>query len=93
MHKHFILYPCLFASACDECQICNHLRKTPAVLNPVPMPDQSFIQFGMDLVGPLTMSKRGNKYIVVLTYYLTKWPKAEAIPSKHASEVSLFPNR
>ena len=66
--------------------ICSHLHKIPAVLNPMPIPDQ----FNMDLVGPLMMSKRGNNYIVVHTDYLTKWPEVEAIPSTHASEVSLF---
>ena len=44
----------------------------------------------MDLIGPLTTSKQRNRYIIVLTDYLTKWPEAEAIPSKHATEVAKF---
>ena len=44
----------------------------------------------MDLVGPLPTTKNGNRYIIVLTDYLTKWPEAEAIPSKHAREVAKF---
>ena len=62
----------------------------PAVLNPIQPPDTSFTQFGMDLVGPLPTTKNGNRYIIVLTDYLTKWPEAEAIPSKHATEVAKF---
>ena len=30
----------------------------------------------MDIVGPLKRSKKGNKYILVLMDYATKWPEA-----------------
>ncbi len=79
-----------FAASCDACQRSNHLRKVPAVLHPIPPPDESFSQFGMDLVGPLTLSASGNRYIIVLTDYLTKWPEAEAIPNKEAKTVAKF---
>ena len=30
----------------------------------------------MDIVGPLKRSEKGNKYILVLMDYATKWPEA-----------------
>lgn len=82
--------PYVFTGSCDECQTNNHLRKVPSELHPVPPPDGSFRQFGMDLIGPFRETAKGNKYVVVLTDYLTKWPEAEAIPDKRASTVAEF---
>jgi hypothetical protein len=44
----------------------------------------------MDIVGPLPMTTKGNKYIVVAIDYLTKWPEARAIPNQKASSVVSF---
>ena len=63
-----------FAGTCEECQANNHLGKAAAELHPIPPPDGSFKQFGMDLIGPFKETERGNRYVVVLTDYLTKWP-------------------
>ena len=53
-------------------------------------PTTCFSQFGMDLIGPLTTTADGNRFIIVVTDYLTKWPEAVAIPSKHAHVVAKF---
>ena len=45
---------------------------------------------GMDLIGPLPETTRGNKYIVTLTDYFSKWAEAAPLPSKHAAGVSKF---
>ena len=79
-----------FAGTCEECQANNHLRKAAAELHPIPPPDGSFKQFGMDLIGPFKETERGNRYVVVLTDYLTKWPEAEAIPDKKATTIAKF---
>jgi hypothetical protein len=44
----------------------------------------------MDIVRPLPKTKNSNKYIVVATEYLTKWPEARAIPNAKASSVVSF---
>lgn len=54
------------------------------------VPDESFMKYGLDLVGPLKETERGNKYIIVLTDYLTKFPEAKPIPSKEAIHVKEF---
>jgi len=50
----------------------------------------SFVQFGVELVVPLTKSTYGNKYIVVLTNDLMKWHEVEAVTNKEASMIAKF---
>ena len=47
-------------------------------------------QVGIDLVGMLPRTERGNKHIVTLVDYFSKWPEAEAIPDKSADSVAQF---
>ena len=80
-----------FLASCDKCQRNNHLRKVPALLHPIPPPESSFKQFGINLVGPLQKTKPDEyRYVIVLTDYLTKWPEAEAIKNKEARTVAKF---
>lgn len=44
----------------------------------------------MDLVGPLPESSNGNKYIITLTDYFSKWAEAGALPDKTAHGVAKF---
>lgn len=48
------------------------------------------IQIGIDLIGPLPATKAGNKYIITLMDYFSKWPEAAALPDKKADSVALF---
>lgn len=43
---------------------------------------------GVDAVGPLPLTKSGNRYIIVFTEYLTRWPMAFAVPSIDAPVVA-----
>jgi hypothetical protein len=45
---------------------------------------------GMDLIGPLPETARGNRYIITLTDYFSKWAEAAPLPSKHAEGVAKF---
>ena len=47
-------------------------------------------QVGLDLIGPLPLTKKGNKYIVTLVDYFSKWPEATALPDKTAVGVAYF---
>src|SRR5436190_22508998 len=49
-----------------------------------------FERIGIDFVGPLERTKDGNKYILVVTDYLTKWPEAEAMKEATAKNVVEF---
>ncbi|KAF5892476.1 gag-pol fusion, partial [Clarias magur] len=41
---------------------------------------------GMDLIGKLTKTEKGNQYICVLIDYFTKWVEAYPLPSKSAED-------
>ena len=44
-------------------------------LHPIP-PHSPFYQIGIDFVGPLPITNRGNRYIIVAVDLFTKWPEA-----------------
>ena len=48
------------------------------------------MQVGIDLVGPLPVTSEGNKYVVTMIDYFSKWPEAEPLPDKTASGVAMF---
>lgn len=43
---------------------------------------------GLDLIGPLPVTARGNQYAMTMTDLYTKWVTAEPLRSNSASEVS-----
>jgi len=48
------------------------------------------MQVGIDLIGPLPNTPRGNKYIVTLVDYFSQWPEAEPLADKSSRGVVLF---
>ena len=79
-----------FVKACSVCQKANPTNKPPAsTLHPLAVKD-IFHRWGVDVVGPLTETRRGNKYLVVATEYLTRWPEAVAVPDKSAEGIHRF---
>src|SRR6266511_2684763 len=51
---------------------------------------ERFYQWGIDIVGPLTETSRGNKYIVVAIDYFTKYPEARVLANANARNVANF---
>ena len=75
---------------CDKCQCTNPQRqKTRAELHPIPV-TKAWHRVGTDLVGPLPETRAGNKYIITLSDYFTKWPEAALLQSKRAENVADF---
>lgn len=78
-------------ASCEKCQRNNHkLKKSAGALHPIPVQPKFWHQVGMDLIGPLPLTPRGNKYIVTLTDYFTKWAEAAPLPDKCAIGVATF---
>ena len=77
-----------YVKSCDQCQ-----RRGKPIgkheLHPIQV-KEPFYQIGIDIVGPLSRTEKGNKYIVVAIDYFTKWPEAKALPEATAKEVSTF---
>ena len=61
---------------------------TPTVLHPVPV-HSPWYHVGIDFVGPIhPTTTNGNRYILTVSDYLTKWVEAIPLPSKCAPGVS-----
>ena len=58
------------------------------MLHPIPVSD-TWKKVGIDLI-ELPQSRNGNRYCITLTDYFSKWPEAEAIPTKEAKHVASF---
>ena len=79
-------WPTLFRDAkaycrcCEQCQKCSRKKPPRAPLVPLPVMEEPFQRLAMDIVGPLPKSRKGNRFILVLSDYATRYP--EAIPLK-----------
>ena len=77
--------------SCDTCQRQNYkIRKTSAALHPIPVKGEVWRQLGMDLVGPLPQTCQGNKYIMTVTDYYSKWAEGGPLKDKTAKSVSEY---
>ena len=81
----------LQVKSCEKCQRNNHkLQKASGSLHPIPVPPKIWSQVGMDLIGPMPETPQGNKYIVTLTDYFSKWAEAAPLKDKSALGVAKF---
>jgi Integrase zinc binding domain/Integrase core domain len=77
-----------YTKTCDQCQRRGKFR-IPGPLHPIPV-GEPFAKIGIDIVGPLPITKQQNRYIIVATDYLTKWPEAEATSEATGKRVAEF---
>ena len=78
-----------FCRSCGPCQ--RHSRKMfkdKAPLIPVPLVEEPFSKIAIDILGPLPRSRMGNKYILVLCDYATKYPEAIPMGSMESERVA-----
>ena len=77
----------------DLCASCPIFQKTglaiivKAPLNPLSVIKEPLTRIAMDVFGPLNRTKAGNKYILVLMDYATKWPEAFALRNVTAETI------
>ena len=76
-----------FCRTCESCQKCSSRKGVRAPLVPLPIISQPFERITMDIVGPLPRSRLGNRYVLVICDYATRYP--EAVPMKHIDAVSV----
>ena len=77
-----------YVKTCETCQKRQKgRRKEP--LHPIQI-GRAFERVGIDLVGPLPLTAQNNRYIIVATDYLTRWPEARAVPDAGANTLAKF---
>lgn len=64
-----------FCKSCVKCQLTSGKKVSHAQLQPLPIIGTPFERIGMDVVGPLERSSTGNKYILVICDYATRYPE------------------
>ncbi|KRY06856.1 Transposon Tf2-6 polyprotein, partial [Trichinella patagoniensis] len=76
---------------CRTCDACAS-RKAPQAKARAPMQIQPvgypFQRIGVDVLGPLEETKRGNRYLLVICDYFTKWPEAFPMPDAEATTIA-----
>jgi predicted aspartyl protease len=80
-----------FTQSCPRCQVFNP-RPEKRALQPI-IAETPFERVGIDLIGPMPTSQRGNKYVVVATDYFTHYCMAAPLPQKSADLVAEFIKR
>lgn len=68
-----------------SCHSCvsrrGHIKNPLAPLQRIPIASRPLERVAMDAVGPFPSSSMGNKYIVVVTDYFTRYPEAYPVPN------------
>ena len=79
------------AEYCRSCEVCQKTlpRKPPqAEMIPMPLMNQPFQRIAMDFIGPLPRTQRGNRYVLTICDYATRYPEAIPLPSMEAVRVA-----
>ena len=83
IHKDVAIY----CRTCSSCQKVAGRRMVRAPLVPLPVISQPFESIAMDIVGPLPRSAKGNRFVLVICDYATRYP--EAVPMKTIDAASV----
>ena len=72
-----------------RCEVCDRVKASfdtqPLELNPLPI-EGLFYRWSMDLCGPLHVTDRGNKYVVVMIEHFSKTIALETLQTKEAKQ-------
>ncbi|GJR43170.1 reverse transcriptase domain-containing protein [Tanacetum coccineum] len=75
--------------SCDTCQRQGKISQRDEMPQNAIQVCEIFDLWGIDFMGPF-LSSRGNKYILVVVDYLSKWVEAKALPTNDARVVVKF---
>ena len=76
---------------CQQCEKCSR-RKSPQQPGRAPLvsscPGYPFERIALDIMGPLPTTESGQKYILLVGDYFTKWTEAFPLPNQEAKTVA-----
>ena len=75
---------------CRTCEVCAKNKTVPRPryhMNPIKIVPEPFHMVSADIIGPLKTTRQGNKYILTVIDYYTKYAEAEALPNQEAVTV------
>ena len=77
-----------WCKACTECQKAKNVTKKPRAKLQVSKVGAPMERVGIDILGPLTQTRRGNRYVLVISDYFTRWTEAFAMQNIEAVTVA-----
>ncbi|XP_068073009.1 uncharacterized protein [Danio rerio] len=93
IRKHFY-WPGLNSEVAQYCKTCPECQKVSSdcprrvPLQPLPLIGTPFERLGMDIVGPVEKSRSGNRFMLVVTDYATRYPEVFPLRSVKAKYVA-----
>lgn len=76
---------------CSRCDLCA-ARKPSKASNKAPLHQylvgEPMERIAIDILGPLPLTEKGNKYIIVICDCFSKWTEAFAIPDQESSTIA-----
>ncbi len=69
-------------NACSNCQQLKAVRATPRAPLQSIETGYPYQRLGIDFTGPFTQTRKGNRYLLVMVDFFTKWVVVAAIPSQ-----------
>ena len=87
-------WPGIFKDVAEYCRSCEVCRKSnprqPARAEMIPMPlmTQPFQRIAMDIIGSLARTQRGNRFILTIVDYATRYPGAVALSSVEVHRIA-----
>ena len=76
-----------YIKQCHSCQQIKPPHSNDGLLQSITI-SEPFELIGWDIIGPFPESQAGNKYILVISEYLTRWTETAAIPDARAVTIA-----
>lgn len=77
-----------YCQTCPECQLTTGRVPAYAPLIPLPVVEVPFERIGVDVVGPVQRSQAGNRFILVISDYATRYPEAFPLRDVTAKQIA-----